>query len=280
MNKLEITTRIGCKCNCYFCPQDKITKSFASSNRPGKNHKQIMSLDDFKFMIDKVPSEVTIEFAGMAEPWLNKDCTKMLLYANYKGHPIGVYTTAVNMTKDDIDNIKIVPFTTFRLHVPDNSNFMKIDPDNKYIETIEYLLNSNINNINIMSMNKVHKKLEHIVGKYYRDVMTDRAGNLSVASSIPVQSSQFKTGPLTCAWTDTFKNNVLLPDGTVLLCCMCYSMEHILGNLMDQSYESLFTGFEHQNIIRALSNKSNYYILCRSCSASIPKADTGDNYEL
>ena len=34
-------------------------------------------------------------------------------------------------------------------------------------------------------------------------------------------------------------HNVLLPNGDVVLCCMDFGMQHVLGNLKRQSYEEI-----------------------------------------
>jgi hypothetical protein len=62
-----------------------------------------------------------------------------------------------------------------------------------------------------------------------------------------------------------FNHNVLLPDGRVLLCCMDYSMRHILGNLLESDYISLHTSHETQKLLEGVKNE-NSMIICRSCS--------------
>ena len=71
-------------------------------------------------MFDKLRKGTRIDFSGMAEPWLNKDCTKMVLYAHEKGFPIAIYTTLVGMTDEDFDAIKDIPVEEFVLHIPDD----------------------------------------------------------------------------------------------------------------------------------------------------------------
>jgi adenine C2-methylase RlmN of 23S rRNA A2503 and tRNA A37 len=72
--RLEITTRIGCRVNCKFCPQKKLLDHY-KENSHNIIQKNVLSFKNFKKCIDKVPSSVRIDFSGMAEPWLNKDCT-------------------------------------------------------------------------------------------------------------------------------------------------------------------------------------------------------------
>ena len=90
MAEMEIATVIGCKNRCTYCPQDKLIKAYAKRS---KNYK--MTLDTFKQCLDKIPPHIHIHFSGMAEKWLNPECTRMLLHAHKKGYEIAVYTTAV-----------------------------------------------------------------------------------------------------------------------------------------------------------------------------------------
>ena len=64
---------------------------------------------------------------------------------------------------------------------------------------------------------------------------------------------------------DVLNNNVLLPDGTVLLCDFDFGMQHVLGNLLEQSYEDIMKGHKMQQIVAALDN-DNCELLCRKCN--------------
>jgi hypothetical protein len=58
---LEITTSIpikGCVVDCVFCPQRVLVKSY--------NGERYLSLDNFKNIINKIPKEIRISFAGFA----------------------------------------------------------------------------------------------------------------------------------------------------------------------------------------------------------------------
>lgn len=63
-------------------------------------------------------------------------------------------------------------------------------------------------------------------------------------------------------------HSILLPDGSVVLCCMDFGMKHVLGNLAKQSYEELFTGKEMQKIKEAMKD-DRLDIICRRCSSAI-----------
>src|SRR5947209_7609624 len=96
---MEITTRIGCRQACTSCPQSSHTKGWsrlieaARQSRPSKSFDRMMSLATFKTCLDKIPRDVQIFFAGSVEPYLNPDCTAMILYAHEKGYQMRLYTT-------------------------------------------------------------------------------------------------------------------------------------------------------------------------------------------
>ena len=59
----------------------------------------------------------------------------------------------------------------------------------------------------------------------------------------------------------------ILPDGTVVLCCMDYSMKHVLGNVNKQNVKEIYESEEYQKILKGL-NDDKIDILCRHCSAA------------
>ena len=56
---MEFTTNIplkGCPVDCVFCPQRVLTKAYSDLT--------MLSLGSFKHMVDKLPAEIRITFAG------------------------------------------------------------------------------------------------------------------------------------------------------------------------------------------------------------------------
>ena len=67
---------------------------------------------------------------------------------------------------------------------------------------------------------------------------------------------------------DELNHNNLLPDGTVLLCDFDYGMQHVLGNLLEQTYEEILSGRELERIRKGMEGDSQQDILCRKCSCA------------
>ena len=83
--RLEITTHIGCPVDCLDCPQAVLQSKYHGTST--------LSLENFKKVLDKVPAGTRIDFSGMCEPFANRDCADMILYAYEKGFPLALYTT-------------------------------------------------------------------------------------------------------------------------------------------------------------------------------------------
>jgi MoaA/NifB/PqqE/SkfB family radical SAM enzyme len=57
-----------------------------------------------------------------------------------------------------------------------------------------------------------------------------------------------------CSRNDFYKQNVMLPNGDVVLCCMDYGLKHKLGNLLETNFNGL--------------KREDSYELCQKCEVS------------
>lgn len=248
---LEITTIIpekGCVVDCVFCPQRLLEQNYKGE--------RIMSLDSFKRMIETVPKEVRITFSGFVEPWMNKHCTKMVLYAHEQGHPVSVFTTGVGLSVADLEAIVDIPFAGspnggFTLHLPDSELLARHPITPSYIKTMEWLAKNHHRIQNFYTMNmgsEVHASVKHLFAWAPRPEMWSRAGNLSREALVKPELIELKDqwksanhtdGPRTCGCVEHLYHNVLLPNGDVSLCCMDYGLDNIIGNLKTQTYEQV-----------------------------------------
>ncbi|MBE6035714.1 MAG: hypothetical protein E7222_13605 [Clostridiales bacterium] len=262
---MEITTKIGCKIDCKYCPQDLLLKNY---HKEKEDRASIMTMELYKKCINKIPLDVKIVFSGMCEPWLNPNCSDMVLYAFEKGYKIDIFTTLVGMTKDDFKKIEHIPFGRFDIHIPDDSDNSNIAINDQYLDLLEYVINV------IQTKSKTQKdfcchgksansRLNNIVKDqfYFYNEMFDRAGNLEWKE---LDHYHIDKSVFCVASKRNFNQNILMPDGTVLLCCMDYGMKNVLGNLQQCNYEDLFTG-EAFNNIQKLVSSNNSDVLCKHC---------------
>lgn len=224
-----------------------------------------MRFEDFKTIISTVPKEVEIVFAGMAEPFLNPECAMMIDYTHEEGYKIGVYSTTVGMSIEDLLWIHDIPFNYFTLHLPDAHGRMRLKVDDKYLKILEKVINTL--DCQMMVIGELHPKVKEITG----EVADHSHGLLSRAGNIKTLAINPKKGVLQCsACGPKIDHNVVLPSGEVLLCCMMYDNSHIIGNLLDQPYESLFESDEYKRVMAGLAGDESIDIKCRVCELSQP----------
>jgi radical SAM protein with 4Fe4S-binding SPASM domain len=273
---LEITTMIGCPLMCTYCPQDNLRDAY------GTTDDKYMTFETFKTAVDKLPWDCRIDFSGMAEPWVNPDCTQMLEYALKQGFSVAVYTTLYNWDRATTDSVADLmseyanQFEVFSVHFPDAAGNMRGWKYNTDWDYALYVTNSIATTFNIkfegMTMSnrgQVHPDLAHHGVSLYNWSGHDRAGTLNKeqVKEQPIAFITEHTKPVVCGKAELYNQNVLLPNGDVVLCCMDYDTKHILGNLNTQSYEDLFMGEEMQRI--RMENAKPCYSkdsLCKSCT--------------
>ena len=276
MAKMEISTNVACRVQCDFCPQELHIKQYSSKNKLNNisyGYPTQMSLDTFKNCLAKIPKSVIISFAGYTEPWLNPDCSKMIIHAYENGYQIEVFSTLVGMKLSDVELVKHVKFSIFHLHLPDEENIAKIAVNNDYLDVLKKVLD-NIPNVTGMSMGNLPPKIKKTLDiDLLPDEMNNRAGNVHF-----LKSNQKQFGPLVCArdtkldLLDIVDDNVLLPNGDVALCCNDYGLQNIIGNLLELNYDSLYTNDKYQEFHKKLKSQDSN-VICRFCSEAIPQSE-------
>jgi hypothetical protein len=275
---LEITTVIGCSLRCSVCPQDTLIKAyFAGRHKPGIIDDRLLSLDNFKTIVDKLPEYVTIDFSGFAEPFLNQDCTEMLRYTLEKGRPVNIYTSLAGMTKDTADTVcEIIKkhndkIYSIVIHLPDANNYMRGWKKTeeweyafyKFFELYKERKPAGFRYMTMDRKNRVHPDIPVSIVKkigFRQTRIISRAGNV-----IMREKSRGIENPVLCKRSIFLDRNVLLPNGDVVLCCMDYGMKHILGNLLREDYEEI----RSKNPVYALNSLFGANrTLCKSCEES------------
>ena len=262
-SSLAITTNVGCRNNCSYCPQLSIIQSY--KNLQGDSS---MAFETFAACIKSVPRDICLSFSGFSEPWLNPDCTRMILHAHEQNFKIRVNTTLIGMQTKDILQLKPVPFIKFVVHLPDDQELTRIRVDEVYLRNLLLLINEQPENL----MWKFHRSAsgagihpqvlkvlqEHRVQiKYFG--LNSRAGKVDSLSGNQVANR----GQVLRECQD-FHHNILLPNGDVTLCHMDWSLKHILGNLLTMEYSAIHTGRAYKDLLESLQ-VPEADILCREC---------------
>ncbi len=268
---MEITTKIGCKMNCRFCPQGILNEAYYKLDYCP----QYMTFDVYKKCIDKIPENVDIHFSGMCEPWLNRECTKMVKYAHYTHHRIHVYTTLVGMKEDDYFEIKKIPFSRFVIHIPDENDNSHFDLNEDYRQLLKLIVDDHRKHEFIIDSFSCHGIVNHEIQDIVYSLnlpinskMYDRAGN--VTEKCDISQDTVRDGNIICKWCGgiALSNNVLLPNGLVVLCCMDYKLNYPLGNLLETSYSDVCEGRLKKTYREMMTSNAHGNIICRRCYRS------------
>jgi hypothetical protein len=267
---MELTTMIGCPLMCTFCPQDNLRGSYGEGTK-------YMTQRDLTTMLVKLPRDTRIDFSGMSEPWANPECTSMLEEVLYMGFDIAIYTTLYGMTdparvkkvlEDHKSQVKV-----FMLHLPDaNSNMKGWKLTQEWMNAFEMVMTLQHQiQIGAMTMDKtgfVHPSLQHLVGRLPGWVGHTRADslNLEQIEGQVISITPHNEFALTCRSTPFYDRNVLLPDGSVVLCCMDYDLKHVIGNLLTQTYDEIFQSKPLLDLIAVNETPEfNKCSICKSC---------------
>lgn len=265
---LEITPTIGCNVNCKFCPQQLLLNSYFKDN---KNRKTELTFDEYKKILEKLPSNTLIEWAGFVEPFFHRQAADMMLYTKEHGYDQTLFTTLMGMTEEDFIKIKDIPFEMVYLHTPDEEGYANISVTKEYLCLLQKVINTTnargemfVTTANCQGT--PHSLIIPITKgklKIYCE-LSDRAGSISDDNHGEIAHFN-RTGKIWCDRCDKLNHNVLLPDGTVVLCCNDWGLKHVLGNLLQDNYEDLMRSTEMREIKRALMVDKNIPVICRKC---------------
>lgn len=279
MPTLEITTMIGCPLMCTFCPQETLRDGV-------QNEHKYMSYENFEKIIKKIPKHVRIDFSGMAEPWANKDCTRMLEHVLREGYDVAIYTTLYGIKIDEVDYLihMLLAYKSqikqFVIHLQDkNGNMKGMKITEEWCQVLDKFLILKEDNLlecmSFMTMDKsgvVDEKLidlQRFVPKFNGIA---RAGSLDLdkISGQDVLIIKHVPGIIKCARWDYYNHNILLPSGDVLVCCMDYGKKHVIGNLLSSEYYDLYKSPAFLEFLSSNMDPDNRDSICRKCECAVP----------
>lgn len=246
---LEITTNVGCAIDCSYCPQEVLVHRYG-------NQKRFMDEHDFKLLLLGVSRTTAIHFSGMAEPFLNDgSASSMIRLAHDAGHVVSVFTTTVGMSDSDWPNLSGIPFYDFVVHLPSEENKENIPLTTKLLGNLQWIKH-NVTNAKFLCFGTPPNVVGALIGneRLKRIKIKPRAGL--------VAQSQRHAGPIECG--RSIERNVVLPNGTVLLCCQDYGMRHVLGNLRSNTLGGIRNGDEMLKVRDGMKDDTKD-ILCRTC---------------
>lgn len=264
MPAIEITTNIPCANMCIYCPQPALLKNYGRKD-------QYMTYTTFVQCMEHVPRYVEIHFSGMAECFLNPDGINFIKHVHNEGYNrIILYTTLVGLKLDQVDSLANIPFETVGLHLPDNNGYMKCDVDDHYVEVVRRFIEL-FPKCSKICFGPLHHKLLPIIQREPNSGGLHSRANTLTQKDIGIPENKRLTGKIGCRATGLklpLDRVELLPNGNVALCCMDYSLKHIIGNLLCSDFNQLFESEEYKRIERGL-NDDSIDILCRTCQDAV-----------
>jgi organic radical activating enzyme len=223
---LEITTQIGCPVNCLkHCPQEVTVGKYSGKRR--------LTIVDWEVVLSHIPQELPIYFSGLCEPFANPNTIDFIEMAHKAGHPVGIYTTLYQASREAVERLVKYQFLTFCLHLPDGEA-MKIPLSQDYKDNV-FTVIQNVKNVHFSIMNNLFVSMNR------ENITRGFSGKKKFFKlCVKLNHPQFN----------------LLPNGNVSLCGNDFGLSHTLGNLYTEDYETVRKRF--------WSNRKKFE-LCSTC---------------
>lgn len=264
---IEVTPKIGCSVNCRFCPQKLLLSRYYKDN---SNRKSEMSFDDFKIYLEKIPANTILDWSGFVEPFLNTAAIDMMEYADSKGFEQTLFTTLQGLDYDTFERVLRIHFDEVILHTVDRFGYANIPVTEQYLSMIKDIIAAKKADGSpfLTGANCQFEPSEKVTAitagkvKIYCE-MSDRAGNLDNEDKRLV--SKHSSGKIRCSRSRRLNHNVLLPDGSLVLCCNDFGMDYVLGNLNKDTYEDIQNSDIMKKIISEMNSDLDKSVICRNC---------------
>jgi sulfatase maturation enzyme AslB (radical SAM superfamily) len=229
---VEFTLAVGCPVQCRrYCPQEVFMKKYG-------NNARMMSFDIFKQILSHMPTSVDVEFSGFCEPFVNPDFVRMAEYAYYNGYKLHVFTTLHGAKTSDVERLLNLEYSQFCLHL-------------RAGQVVDFPLTPEYEH----NVFRVIEGLPNVTFCLMNELFTTNNRENVTRGFLP-QSKH--VGFCTKLVKPQF---VVLPNGSVQLCCMDFGLQHTVGNLLNEDYA---------NIKKRFKAKKGFYPLCPYCSFSVP----------
>jgi radical SAM protein with 4Fe4S-binding SPASM domain len=267
-NEVRIETSTFCNHSCLFCPYSTLFV----------RKKQIMSLELFKFLLNKIkkqePNITELTISGFGEPFMDSTIIEKIRYAHKLGYFIHILTNGTLLNKNQLDFLLSLSSLDIRisLHALDPLVWKTITRGCDHYNLL-YCINYIISNktdrtkltitVDVVDDNK--KDIVNIINKYSKTVDLleiwkphNWVNTFSYRNGKPVRSTCGRplNGPLQ-----------IQVDGTVNMCGFDFNGQLLLGDLKTQSINEIFNSNIYLELkdshLNNTLNSSNY--ICKHC---------------
>lgn len=251
---VQIQTNDACNSKCIMCPYSEI------------KHNGKMSDDLFKKIIDNIKSsdiisdDVEVLPFLQNEPLLDDDIFNKIDYIkqNLPNAKISLFTNGILCDKF----FKQLAFTDAKILISiygfNTSTFNRVTglniSEEKYINMIRTIKK-------LLSLNSNIRYETSWKDNYTMRTYTSRAGFLNDDKILHTEVSG-------CKWNRGETWPSILSDGSMILCCMDWRRETVLGNVNDNTIEEILENNKH--IFNQINgSKSQHNFICKRCEQAI-----------
>ena len=245
---IEITNI--CNLNCEFCtPHNRL---------PGK-----MTFDEFKIILEKIkPYTKYIYLHVKGEPLLHPEVDKFIKYAFDEGFEINL-TTNATLLNEHFEITKYLRQINISLHATNDSSIVKTAK-----EITDCIINFRVWNF------EENKKAIEVLEKEFT-IAINTTSNFKIKENIFVtaqnkfvwpSASLEKNISSTNGYCHALKDQIaILVDGTVVPCCLDNNGDIPLGNILNESFESILNSEKVTRILDGFKNRICTEELCKKC---------------
>lgn len=285
-NCLEVTVKKGCGLMCSYCPQKEYIKNYKTKQA---NQDGVLRMDTFSRCMQNVDTSTIIKWTGFTEPFENKEFRDFSQYLYEHKYDQEISTT-LHGRKESQDYFleHIDRFQKITLHLPDNSNLMKLKVREDYIELLDNIINKAFREnlcekiTYFLIGDEFHEDVIRVIKKALYDgkikhkqihaaeVLNTRNSNIDISKISIKRIKSRDTSEITnknnafyCAYR-RLNQGVMLPSGDVVICCQDYSIDFILGSLLEKNLLDLYQVIESDEKLKSdfLNGSFNPCVKC------------------
>lgn len=278
---IEITNI--CNLSCSFCPMNK-------------RQKQFLSKDKFEHILKEIkPYTDYIYLHLMGEPLLNPELEEFLNLAYDYGIKVNITTngTLLMKNKEVLLKAKSLRQINISLHSFEandngitfeeyfNNVLLFIDEINKNTEIISSMRLWNLDSYNEKGENNLNTDIVNLISEKF-GYEGNLKETLDVKKRLKLRDRLYLNSAEKFSWPTMeieplgdigFCHGLrdhfgILVDGTVVPCCLDGEGEITLGNIYEESLESILNGTRAKNIYDGFSARKRVEELCKRCGYS------------
>ena len=259
-----------CNYNCIFCPRDEMTRL-----------KESMTMDSYLKILDKLQNYPHIELitlSGYGEPFMDQTLIDKVQAAKDRGYQVHIVTTGSLLDEEKLDRLIKTEIDEMRFSFYSNypGTYAKVHSKNLYDKCK--------NNILYLLENRTNTKVivEYLVLEDNRDEYEDWKTYWIDKADVVEAWNPHNWADLHYAYRTLDLDNrrscgrpfsgpyQIQVDGTMNVCCFDYDNQLIIGNILTDSLEDIFSS-PRMNYIRE-KHKANEYsgLVCDVCDQLQP----------